>query len=350
MRRARSVAHDKLLVLSLPNAEIPRASARGVRHFEIDPDSADAQKKWDDMVGLVDIADQYHTPLTIMFWPGSAEYALSSAERLAEVRDWQMRGHEVGTHDQGCSGIDTCSAGSFECFKPEDAAKYAELAGDYGILSGTSSACEGQLASFKYYAGGRFDGRLSYALKYVQENGLTVYRTHIKAGYAGGTPLRIQQYVTLRPGEIYGAVNHGEGANFGGYEDLIEWLEFLSEKDPVGERRMTLRDLMESYAIPNNLYVTWEQVQNQATPEIATCSAFLGVGEEIPSWYPETPLFNFGRCLKTGTYCEYNESWCDYGVAGHGNPYSPRGCEEKDVSEFEPFEYCPELCGNGYCA
>jgi hypothetical protein len=329
-------------------------------HFEIDPNAENAQDKWDDMEGMAELANQYNTPLTIMFWPGSAEYALSSPQRLAQVREWQAQGHEVGTHDQGCDDTDPLTKENFALYGPEDNAKYIDLAGDYEIQSGTSAPCEWMIDSFKYFAGGRFDGRTSLALKYTLENNLTVYRSHIRAGYfemypTGGTQVKIETYNTLNSNEIYGAVNHGEGIhNDGpnGYDELITWFEFLYEKDPTGEKRLTLSDLMENYVIPNNRYITWEQIQNQTTPEITECSVFLDTTQLIPQWYSETKLFNFGRCLNTRTYCKHEKTWC-HDMGNRGIIYLPRDCEDVSITNFVDFDYCETTtkttCGNGTC-
>ena len=104
-------------------------------HFEIIPKDSEATDRWQNMVTMVDLANQYNTPLTIMFWPGSARYALASPERIVQVREWQAQGHEIGLHNQGCYNEGECKG--VELFNPEyyDGGIY-EL-GDFEPLDGT---------------------------------------------------------------------------------------------------------------------------------------------------------------------------------------------------------------------
>jgi len=331
-------------------------------HFEIDPHpKTEPEKKWADMAGMVELANQYNAPLTIMFWPGTVEYALSSPERLNQVREWQAQGHEMGMHNQGNFGLDDYCIEESACYKESDNEKYLELVGDYELKSGTIGETPSWLLpSFKYFAGGRFDGRTALILKYKLTNDQEVYRTHIRAGYfeeypTGGTQIKIETYNTLNSNEIYGAVNHGEGTNMNGpngYDEFIAWLEFLYEKDPTGQKRMTLTDLMENYVIPNNRYITWNQIQTDATPEIEECSVFLDTTLAIPDWYPETKLFDFGRCLDTKTYCKHEQNWCE-SMGSRGIIYLPRGCEDVAIENFEDFDYCitpASTCGDDTCS
>jgi len=38
-------------------------------HFEINPWDGEGADRWQNMINMVELANQYNTPLTIMFWP-----------------------------------------------------------------------------------------------------------------------------------------------------------------------------------------------------------------------------------------------------------------------------------------
>ncbi len=309
-------------------------------HFEINPWDGEGADRWQNMINMVELANQYNTPLTIMFWPGSAHYALTSQERIAQVREWQAQGHEIGLHNQGCDDSESTKDNSF-LYGPEDNEKYLELAGGQEIKSGTVDSCDWTLSSFRYNPGGRYDGRSALAVKYDLVEGHEVYALNMKAGYAdnppcGGTQTKINLYNSLNENEIYGFVNHGEGdvGNLGGTEELVKWLEFLYEADPEGGKRMTVSDLMESYVLPNNLIISEEEVCSSTNPEIQQCLPLALLPEKpgLPSCrirLYDTDIFNFGRCLNTGIYCatETSES-CD------GDFYCPQDCITTNIEDY----------------
>lgn len=336
-------------------------------HFEIDPNNNEsAAEIWQNMVGMVELANQYHTPLTIMFWPGSARYVVSSPERLSQVRQWQAQGHEIGIHNQGCSGVTPSCVGTYECYNASANEDYITLAGDHEIKSGTIDACEWLLPSFKYDAEGRYDGRSSVAVKYSTLEGHEIYALNIKAGYpnvsnCGGTQIKILQYNTLKSNEIYGFVNHAEGdvGNRGGTVELKKWLEFLSSKDLEGKKRMTLSDIMEKYVLPNNLVISQEELCNSTDVRVQQCLPLAKVPEKsgaascrIGTFGPD--IFNLGRCLRTGTYCSFKDILRCEGPTG----YCPAGCIIKGINEFDSSEQniCanaptpPPICGDEKCS
>jgi hypothetical protein len=319
-------------------------------HFEIDPNSKEAGDKWQNMANMVDLANQYHTPLTIMFWPGSAEYTLASPERTAKVREWQAQGHEIGIHNQGCYGDKECDAGSAGCHQESDNQLYEQLAGNYTIKSGTTVCTSNLISTYKYEGGGRPDGRSATAIKFNIAPGHLIYGLNIKAGYTGGTQIKIAQYNTLNKNEIYGFVDHGEGdvGNMGGTVELKEWLNFLYEKDPEGKKRMTLSNLMEKYVIPNNFVVSMEDICSSTDSRIQQCLPLnrietkLGTNRCMNTY--DTGAFNFGRCLHTGTYCGLedglnNEQLCSID-RGDYYAYVPTSCLVKNIGEYEPIENC----------
>ena len=320
-------------------------------HFEINPDNGEAQDRWQNMVTMVDLANQYNTPLTIMFWPGSARYALASSGRIAQVREWQAQGHEIGLHNQGCYNEGDCK-GDAECHQESDNSLYRQLAGDYTIKAGTTSCSSDLISTYKYEGGGRPDGRSSLAIKYSYSLApeQEIYGLNMKAGYANGTQIKIAQYNTLTKDEIYGFANHGEGdaGNLGGSKELIEWLEFLYEKDPEGKKRMTLSNLMEKYILPNNLVASMEDICSSADSRTRQCLSLAIIPEKsgaLNCINPyDTGAFNFGRCLHTETYCELEgglseEQLCNISRGDYYN-YVPTSCIVTDISEYKPLELC----------
>jgi len=343
-------------------------------HFEVIPtctesdpcrgdytNTVTAENVWQNMVNMVDLANQYNTPLTIMFWPGSAEYALASPERIAQVREWQAQGHEIGIHNQGCFGDKECTAGSAGCHKESDNLLYEQLAGEYTIKSGTTVCALNLFPTYKYEGGGRPDGRSAVAIKYAYDLAPEheIYGLNIKAGYAGGTQIKIAQYNTLNQDEIYGFVNHGEGdaGNLGGTVELKEWLNFLYEKDPEGKKRMTLSDIMEKYVLPNNLVASIEDVCSSADLRTQQCLPLVRIPTKPDSTNCinpyDTGVFNFGRCLHTGTYCELEEGLSEEQLCsisrGDYYTYVPTSCIQKNIDDYEPPVCEVTTCGNGIC-
>jgi len=317
-------------------------------HFEIDPNNKEAADRWQNMVTMVDLANQYNVPLTIMFWPGSAEYALSSPERIAKVREWQTQGHEIGIHNQGCYDAENTNSAAFH--QESDNALYEQLAGEYTIKSGTT-VCEFNLIStYKYEGGGRPDGRSAMAIKHSLASGQEVYGLNIKAGYANGTQIKIAQYNTLSKDEIYGFANHGEGdaGNIGGTVELKEWLNFLYGKDPGGEKRMTLSNIMEQYVLPNNLVASMDDFCSSTDLLTQQCLSLAKFQTKPGSTNCIVPYdngaFNFGRCLQTGTYCGLEEGLSEEQLCsislGDYYTYVPTSCLIKNISEYEPVEPC----------
>jgi len=323
-------------------------------HFEVDNSGKDPSLSadvWQNMVNTVELANQYNVPLTIMFWPGSAQYALASPERIAQVREWQAQGHEIGIHNQGCYGTDSDDSSAFH--KESDNALYEQLAGNYTIKSGTTSCALNLISTYKYEGGGRPDGRSAVAIKYSYDLAPEheIYGLNIKAGYANGTSIKIAQYNTLNKDEIYGFVNHGEGdaGNRGGTVELKEWLLFLYEKDPEGKKRMTLSDIMEKYVLPNNLVVSMEEVCSSTDTQTQQCLPLNEI-ESKPGTARcmnpyDTGAFNFGRCLHTGTYCGLEdglsqEQLCSISKGDYYS-YVPTSCVVKNISDYEP-----PICNN----
>jgi len=330
-------------------------------HFEIDPNSKEAGDKWQNMVNTVDLANQYNVPLTIMFWPGSAEYALASPERIAQVREWQAQGHEIGLHNQGCFGEKECDAGSAGCHKASDNILYEQLAGDYTLKSGTTVCPLNLISTYKYEGGGRPDGRSAVAIKYTYDlaPGHEIYGLNMKAGYANGTQIKISQYNTLNKDEIYGFVNHGEGdaGNIGGTVELKEWLRFLYEKDSAGKNRMTLSDIMEKYALPNNLVASMDEVCSSTNTLVQQCLPLNEIETKLGTNRCMNPYdsgaFNFGRCLRTGTYCELESGLSEEQLCsisrGDFYTYVPTSCVIKNIEDYEPPICEATTCGNGIC-
>ncbi len=322
------------------------------------------------IVEIVGLANQYHVPLTIMFWPSEVAYILKNQSRIDLVHQWQAEGHEIGIHTQDCWDGPECWNGSTDpaCgFKyqegrpvgaPADEADYARLVAPYKIKSGTSSCYKWTPKSYIYEGAGRPDGRNSIAQElYDPELGHTFYALDMKAGYmpgdglCGGADAKIAEYTTLNPNEIFGFAFHtsdyyGNPADpsFTAHDksQLIKLFEFLYEKDPQGNKRKTLSDLFESYILPNNLTMKFQNLADSSNATIKACSY---VAYENITGYSTTQAFNFGRCLQTGTYCAYDEN----GLNANNTLYCPTTCIVKNISEFNKSRSLAGSCGNGNC-
>lgn len=95
---------------SAPSEEEPESDTRDdafiVVHLEpadTPTDLSHAADAWPSLVQLVEAADTYSIDLTLLFTPQWGEYALQDAGRLAQVRQWEANGHELGVHHHGAS-------------------------------------------------------------------------------------------------------------------------------------------------------------------------------------------------------------------------------------------------------
>jgi len=334
---------------------------------------------------IIDLANQYHVPMTLMFWPGEMERILADPAKVAKVHEWQAQGYEFGIHDQEC-----CETANYDymnmppnelrgCLLPTDRVKYEQLAAPYAIKSG-SSVCNKWLPdTFIYNGDGRPDGRNSISLKYHffgPDEPSYLYRLTVRGGYnpvsangianpCGGAFNKISQYMTLRPEEIYGIGFHT--ADYYGYLDssgnpipsgndktqLVKLFKFWHDKEPTGVKRKTLAKMMEEYVLPNNLVIDMQGLFSSGGETQQKCSKLITTMGAIEG--EETNYLNFGRCLHTGTYCgEEGQDSHDY-VTTHnllwsGGMYCPRQCITKSISEFvPPVGSMGALCGNGNC-
>jgi len=149
------------------------------------------EESWAGIDQIVDLANQYHVPLTIEFWPGVVDFILNDSAKIAKVHEWQAQGHEIGMHSQGFIGDGSCTDPN-QCLKPGDAEKYEQLAYPQQIKSGVVPWNLSLLPlTYKYDAiGYRDDGRSVYAIKFNLTNddrSLTnrqIYGVNLMAGYS----------------------------------------------------------------------------------------------------------------------------------------------------------------------
>ncbi|GMV23420.1 MAG: hypothetical protein AMXMBFR57_33690 [Acidimicrobiia bacterium] len=74
-----------------------------------DPSSlAHVNAEWGSLANVVALADQYEFRLTLEFNPQWAQALTlaSGAQRLATLRNWEARGHEIAVHHHGPSHVD----------------------------------------------------------------------------------------------------------------------------------------------------------------------------------------------------------------------------------------------------
>ena len=213
---------------------------------------------WLELNKLVDLADQYNVPLTIMFWPTAVDVILDDPKKIEAVKSWQAAGHEIGIH------IQYDGQGNFN---PDNLSRYRKLL-DFSyqteIKSGTIVNkdmntpqetiydVDGRVVGDALGGDPHQDGRTSKAIVNSFNNHLT-YRINARAGYLDPRTKELE-YNSLEPDEIYGVGLHPVDI----LQDpkIIEnWFKFLHDKDPQGIKRMTVSGLMESYVILNNLII-----------------------------------------------------------------------------------------------
>lgn len=96
------------LLTACAEEDMSRGEAFVVVHMEVHEGDAretvslDYQEEyWPELVDLVDLADEFGLPLTLLFNPQWGEYILPDADRLATVQAWEAGGHELGIHHHG---------------------------------------------------------------------------------------------------------------------------------------------------------------------------------------------------------------------------------------------------------
>ena len=297
---------------------------------------------------IVNLADEYNTPLTLMLWPQIRDLIRNDPVKLAKLRQWQANGHEFGIHVQGCYGNECDEEGL--CLKEGDAVKYEELYAPFEVKTahvapaiGYTDCSEFLPDSVEYLGLGKFDGRNSISLQY--DTGERVLDTlFIKGGY-GTTPERINQYATLNSDEIYTAGNHAE-CNL---EYLEDWFIYLSEQDPEGLKRKTQSWLMENVIYPQGRNYSIEEIENSVDSRVIECIPLIGdkVFQDV-YWYEVTDIFNFGRCVATENYCYAHEECQEPGY------YFPQSCDLRNIDNLighqTVSEMCPFSCGDDYCS
>jgi len=321
---------------------------------------------------IVELAEKYNTPLTMLLWPQITEHILADEDRLEQFRGWLEDGHEMGIHAQGCYLEGQGEGGAY--LKDGDAETYEELAGDYDlktacalVLSEEGDLKEGFIPcvdwlpdSIIYQGMGRYDGRTSVSMKY-DTHGKTLYNLHIKAGYIQPLSIKKGQYNSLNSNEIYDFNTHAECD----LEIMEQWLQYLSEKDPEGKKRKTQAWLMENVIIPENRFIDLGEIVNTdekryyrfdelldlSDPLINKCSQLLTcpTAEYLASEGP-TDMFNFGRCLMTGTYCAIDEQ-CSSNPNRADPYYEPARCTLKSIDNLQGYKSASQTCpGIPMCA
>jgi len=316
-------------------------------------------------VDIVELAEEYNTPLTMLLWPQIAEHILADEDRLAQFRGWLEEGHEMGIHTQGCGMGIQGEEGAY--LNEGDAETYEELAGDYELKTCCSLLlteepdlkegfipCSDWLPESIIYQGmGRYDGRTSMSMKY-KVLGKTLYDLHIKAGYTQPLSIKKGQYESLNPDEIYDFNTHAECD----LEKMEQWLQYLSEKDPEGKKRKTQTWIMENVIIPNNQYIDlgevvnleekryyrFDELLNLEDPQISKCAQLITcpTADHVITEGP-TDIFNFGRCLMTDTYCAVDEQ-CSTNPTRKDPYYEPTRCTLKNINDLEDYKSASETC------
>ena len=231
-----------------------------------------------EMERMVKLADEYKLKLSLFFWPVVAKEILADPANIDRVKDWVLRGHEIGIHTQGLYAPNTpCDENV--CWKPEYATMYDQLAQLVGQTKGIQAGTLGQMdatigysngagyvdtlpLTYKYEFGERPEGRNSKILK-DEYSGRTIYRLAAKAGHTKDFD-KMMQHTSLLPGEVFGFIYHSEpdfvipGFDWDVkdtyiYDTVIpNDFKYFYEKDPTGSRSKTVSEVMEEQIIPKN--------------------------------------------------------------------------------------------------
>ena len=291
---------------------------------------------FDDLERLVQIADSYKVPLTIMFNPTWVDYILADQARIDKIHSWQKNGHEIALHHHGpthggWNGYSNMPKSEAEAlhlkWSPKSTQRYIgtvenyfsklkQLAYPYQVKSGTvTDKWTDMPQEIIYDAEGRTDGRTSKAVANFY-NGHTAYRINLRATYTELATVQRDEYSSLSPNEIYGTGGHVE--DFFQNPEITEgWFKFLYEKDHEGVKRKTITGLMEGYVLPNNLVIyercgntlcdSEEKDKNSCLQDCGTCD-------------PNSLL----KCTCANTYrtCEFGDSTQIYLMGKNASPSS----------------------------
>jgi len=223
---------------------------------------------------LVNTADSYSIPLTIMFNPSWINYILEDQSKIDEIHSWQANGHEIALHHHGPShggwnGYSNMPKEEAEAlhkqWNPHSRKTYKgtvddyfsklkELAYPYEVKSGTVTDKWTDMPEEQIYdAEGRAEGRTSKAVTNIYNNH-TTYRINLRAGYGDLSSKCKEEYNSLDSYDIYGPGGHV--IDFAKNPEVAEsWFKFLYEKDNKGAKRKTIAGIMEDYVLPNDLVI-----------------------------------------------------------------------------------------------
>ena len=255
---------------------------------------------------LVELAGKYNVKATLQFGPDWVRMLSENEKEKNIVLGWQGQGHEIAVINPGPShntwnGYSNLPAEQAEIISymlgrssggihdylgsidgPDGFLKtLEEIASPQEIKSGTftdkwTDVPEG----VPYLTEGINDGRTRKAIKLVW-NGHTTYRINMHGLWDSGTLNDAKEkYASLTKDEIYGTVTHHTNFNNdtafpGGTESIEKWFKHLYEKDPKGDKRKTVAEIMEDYILPNNLIIEGgcgDSVCDSAERENGLCS------------------------------------------------------------------------------
>lgn len=232
---------------------------------------------------MVERADEYNIKLTLMFSAQWAEYIAESPERLAEVRSWKERGHEIAAHHHDIyhGSWDGYTNYSQEAAEAERVERRGFSEGYLGTLDDymqklkkidpdIKSGCLNDEADKQalpeeiiYDTGSGFanhgepgtrenDAESPY--KGVNEfitvgtvNGIErKWLAHYQITEPQRTVAAMEVFGEMDCG-VYGAVVHSIASQA---EELYKFLEFLHEYDPDGEYSKTVTEVIEEGLLP----------------------------------------------------------------------------------------------------
>ncbi|MBN2067591.1 MAG: hypothetical protein JW744_03940 [Candidatus Diapherotrites archaeon] len=232
----------------------------------------------------IESANAYNIKLTLMFSDTWASYIAASPQRMAELREWERQGHEIaghhhsiyhgywdgytnytweearakrieirgraepylGTLDDFMEKLKQINSGmNSGCMNEEDTMKAIPNEIIYDTCSGFYNFGE---PARKYYAGDPELARNEYVTTGIVNGIERKWLTHGQITSVEKQQAVKEIFETANSGTL-GAVVHASG-NSSQNLLLLDFLDFLHEKDPQGEKSMTLTEIIESGKLP----------------------------------------------------------------------------------------------------
>lgn len=296
-----------------------------------EPRVEDLEMNYDALKQLVDRANQYNMKLTLMFTPQWADFIVNDPGRKAELEQWKSQGHEIAGqhHSVHMGGVwDGYTYVSEEeaieirtrmgknesylgdlndyilelkklnpninsgCMNDEGDKNHLPDAIIYDTCSGWVNF--GEPGTVRLNDGdSREKGRNEFITVGVVNGIERKWLTHTAIFTFSQEEEAEEVFNSMNSNQVYGVVTHSHPEQCLG---MLEFMDFLHEKDPTGERSMTLTEVIESGVLSEEwidiqpqdktLYVLWtlhvEGDKQQMSIDDPRCDADLAIYQQRP--------------------------------------------------------------------